>query len=83
MTEPTARELADFKLRMVIERMRFRIDAMNERGLSGISISHGFANEIVRTCQSAIAVLGTPVQPEDAGTLPVCEELRIDDEAAP
>lgn len=58
--QPTPQELAGFALRMVVERMRFRIDVMKERGLDGVSISKGFAQQIVRACQHGSALLEDP-----------------------
>lgn len=59
-------ELAGFALRMVVERIRFRIDAMNERGLDGVSISKGFAEQIVRACEHGSRLLENP-EPAQAG----------------
>lgn len=59
-------EIASFALRMVVERIRFRIDAMNERGLDGVSISKGFAAEIVRACRRGSELLENP-EPAQAG----------------
>ena len=59
-------ELAGFALRMVVERMAFRIDAMNERGLDGVSISKGFATQIVNACQRGAELLENP-EPAQAG----------------
>lgn len=59
-------ELAAFALRMVVERIRFRIDAMEERQLSGVSISRGFATEIVHACEVAAKLLKNP-EPEQSG----------------
>jgi hypothetical protein len=63
---PTPHELAGFELRMVVERIRFRIDVMNERGLDGVSISKGFATQIVRACQRGSEFLENP-EPAQAG----------------
>jgi hypothetical protein len=61
-----AQELAGFALRMVVERVGFRIDAMNERGLDGVSISKGFATEIVNACRRGAELLENP-EPAQAG----------------
>lgn len=66
MNAPLPRELAAFALRMVVERIVFRIDAMNERGLPGVSISKGFAEEIVRACRRGSELLENP-EPAQAG----------------
>ena len=50
-------DLAGFALRMVVERIQFRIDAMNERDLDGVSISKGFAEQIVRACRRGAEIL--------------------------
>ena len=55
--EPTRAELAQFELRMVIERMQFRIDTMNDYGRETVGISGHFAKEIVETCRRAIKAL--------------------------
>lgn len=59
-------ELAAFALRMVLVRIRFRIDAMEERQMSGVSISRGFADEIVHACERAIKLFENP-EPERSG----------------
>src|SRR6185312_3605427 len=59
-------DLAGFALRMVVERIQFRIDAMNERGLDGVSISKGFAQAIVRACRRGSELLENP-EPAQAG----------------
>lgn len=63
---PSPQELAGFALRMVVERIAFRIDAMNERGLDGVSISKGFATEIVSSCRRGAGLLENP-EPAQAG----------------
>ncbi|MDE2469715.1 MAG: hypothetical protein KGL35_13505 [Bradyrhizobium sp.] len=60
------RELAGFALRMVVERMAFRIDVMNERGFDGVSISKGFATQIVHACRRGAELLENP-EPAQAG----------------
>lgn len=57
---------AAFSLRMVVERIAFRIDAMNERDLDGVSISKGFATEIVNACRRGAQLLEDP-EPAQAG----------------
>lgn len=65
-------ELAAFALRMVLVRIRFRIDAMEERQMSGVSISRGFADEIVHACERAIKLFENP-EPERSGLTVVGE----------
>lgn len=61
-------ELAGFALRMVVERIAFRIDAMNERGLDHVSISKVFATEIVSACRRGAELLENP-EPAQAGLI--------------
>ena len=66
LVDASPKEIAGFALRMVVERMAFRIDAMNERGLDGVSISKGFATEIVNACRRGSELLENP-KPAQAG----------------
>src|ERR1700688_520281 len=58
---PCPEEYCAFRLRMIVERLQFRIDAMRDKGLSGVSISLGFASEIATTCRAASEMLEPPV----------------------
>ena len=52
---------------MLVERIQFRIDAMNERGLDGVSISKGFAAQIVRACRRGAELLENPEPAKERG----------------
>jgi hypothetical protein len=72
---PQPEKLCAFKCRMVIERLQFRIDAMREKGLEGVSISLGFAAEIVATARAAADMLEPPtVGPDESKPMPPDEE---------